>query len=280
LWKNHLEFGYLIEQLKLAIMAYKDYIKDFFSQARKSEKTLKQMLEEAKKKAERVNVRQRGLTDYDTIMRWHEDETCDQYTNPQAIKKDRQGTVIVHGTEEQYPLKVWLSNVWMGSNKIPESVKDKVIDGRYPIRVASMWYTPHTHFTRWSDKQLTLDEFYKKAEKEKVLFFNFEVKISMVRRNAIPNKHSCQWKHKMSEPEYVMYLRDQKKLPAKQQKRIEELNDLIHTARLNNENINNLREERAKLMRKAYYWREVLNAETLNKLETKARQVFNDWYDY
>jgi hypothetical protein len=77
-----------------------------------------------------------------------------------------------------------------------------------------------------------------------------------------------------------MYLRDQKKLPAKQQKRIEELNDLIHTARLNNENINNLREERAKLMRKAYYWREVLNAETLNKLETKARQVFNDWYDY
>ncbi len=77
-----------------------------------------------------------------------------------------------------------------------------------------------------------------------------------------------------------MYLRREKTLPAKQQKRIEELNDLIHTARLNNEDISNLREERAKLMRKAYYWHEVLNAETLNKLEAKARQVFNDWYDY
>ena len=98
-------------------MAYKDYIKDFFSQARKTEKTLKQMLEEAKKKAERVNVRQRGLTNYDTSMRWYEDETCDQYTHPRAIeKKDNNRHIIVYGTEEQYPLKVWLSTVWVGGN--------------------------------------------------------------------------------------------------------------------------------------------------------------------
>lgn len=261
-------------------MAYKDCIKDFFSQARKSEKTLEQMLEEAKKKAEKVNAKERGLTDYDFIMRCHEDETCDQYTKPQAIKKDRQEIVIINGIEEQYPLKVWMSNVWVGSNKIPEGVKDKVIDSRYPVRVASMWYTPHTHFTRWSDKQLTLDEFYKKAEKEKVLFFNFEVKISMVRRNAIPNKHSCQWCHKMSKPEYVMYLRREKKLPAKQQKRIEELSNLIHSARINNENVTDLIKEKAKIMKKSSYWHEVLNAETLNQLEVKARRVFNDWYSF
>ena len=262
-------------------MAYKDYIKEFFSQARKSEKTLKQMLEDAKKKAERVNVRERGLTDYDFFMRGSEYETSDQYTHPRAIeKKDNNRHIIVHGTEEQYPLKVWMSNVWVNSNVIPEGVKDRVIDNTYPVRVASMWFTPHTHFTQWSGKQLTLEEFYKKAEKEKVLFFNFEVKISMVRRNAIPNKHSCQWCHKMSKPEYIMYLRREKTLPAKQQKRIEELNDLIYTARLNNEDINNLREERVKLMRKAYYWHEVLSADTLNKLETKARKVFNDWYSF
>jgi hypothetical protein len=251
----------------------------FFSQARKSEKTLKKMLDEAKKKAERVNIRERGLTDFDFIMSCHEDETCDQYTKPQAIKKDQQWAVIIHGIEEQYPLQVWMSNVWVNSNKIPESVKDKVIDNRYPIRVASMWYTPHTHFTRWSGKQLTLDEFYKKAEKEKVLFFNFEVKISMIRRNAIPNKHSCQWCHKMSNPEYVMYLRREKKLPAKQQKRIEELNNLINSASYK-ENIADLIKEKAKLMRKAYYWHEVLNADTLNQLEVKARKVFNDWYSF
>ena len=262
-------------------MEYKDYIKDFFNQARKSERTLKQMLEDAKKKAEKVNAKERGLTDYDFFMHCSEDETSDQYTTPRAIEKkadDRH--IIIHGIEEQYPLKVWLSNVWVGSNRIPEGVKDNAIDGRYPIRVASMWYTPHTFFTPWSGKQLTLDEFYKKAEKEKVLFFNFEVKISMVRRNAIPNKHSCQWCHKMSKPEYVMYLRREKKLPAKQQKRIDELNSLIHSARINNENITDLIKERAKLMKKSYYWHEVLNAETLNKLETKARQVFNDWFDY
>lgn len=261
-------------------MAYKDYIKDFFNKARRTEKTLKQMLEEAKKKAEKVNLRQRGLTDYKFWLDCYGYETCDQYTKPQAIKKDRQGLVIIHGIEEQYPLKVWLSNVWVNGNTIPESVKDKVIDCRYPVRVASMWYTPHTHFTHWSGKQLTLDEFYKKAEKEKVLFFNFDVKISMVRRNAIPNKHSYQWCHKMSKPEYVMYLRRQKKLSAKQQKRIEELNGLINSAIINNENITDLRDERAKLMRKSYYWHEVLNAETLNKLETKARHVFNDWYSF
>lgn len=262
-------------------MAYKDYIKEFFSQARKSEKTLKQMLEDAKKKAERVNVRERGLTDFGFIMRCHEDETDDQYTHPRAIeKKDDDSLIIVHGAEEQYPLKVWMSNVWVNSNKIPESVKDKVIDSRYPVRVASMWFTPYTHFTQWNGKQLTLEEFYKKAEKEKVLFFNFEVKISMVRRNAIPNKHSCQWCHKMSKPEYVMYLRREKTLPAKQQKRIEELNNLITSAIMNHENVTDLREERAKLMRKAYYWHEVLSADTLNKLETKARRVFNDWYSF
>ena len=262
-------------------MAYKDYIKEFFSQARKSEKTLKQMLEDAKKKAERVNVRERGLTDYDFFMRGSEYETSDQYTHPRAIeKKDNNRHIIVHGTEEQYPLKVWMSNVWIGSNRIPESVKDKVIDGRYPVRVASMWFTPHTHFTQWSGKQLTLDEFYKKAEKEKVLYFDFEVKISMVRRNAIPNKHSCQWCHKMSKPEYVMYIRRKKNVPAKQQKRIDELNNLIRSARMNNENISDLVKERGKLTKKFYYWHEVLNAETLNKLESKARQVFNDWYDY
>ena len=257
-------------------MAYKDYIKDFFTEARRTEKTLKQMLEEAKKKAEKVNVKERGLTDYGFFMRCHEDETCDQYTEPKAIKKDRQGVVINHGIVEQYPLKVWLSNVWVNSNTIPESVEDMVIYSRYPVRVASMWYTPYTHFTRWSGEQLTLDEFYKKAEKEKVLFFNFEVKISMVRRNAIPSKHSCQWCHKMSNPEYVMYIRREKKLPPKQQKRIEELNNIINSTRFNND----LREERAKLMRKSYYWHEVLNAETLNKLETKARKVFNDWYSF
>lgn len=261
-------------------MAYKDCIKDFFNQARKTEKTLKQMLEEAKKKAENVNVRQRGLTDYDFSMRCHEYETDDQYTKPQAIKKDREVTLIIHGIKEQYPLQVWLSNAWVNSNKIPESVKDKVIDSRYPIRVASMWYTPHAYITHCSDKRMTLDEFYKKAEKEKVLFFNFDVKISMLRRNAIPNQHSCQWCHKMSKPEYVMYIRREKKLPAKQQKRIEELNELIHSARINNENITDFINERAKLRKKSYYWHEVLNAETLDKLETKARQVFNDWFVY
>lgn len=261
-------------------MVYKDYIKEFFSQARKSERTLKQMLEDAKKKAEKVNAKDRGLTDYDFFMRCYEYETSDQNTTPRAIKKDRQEFVIINGVKEQYPLKVWLSNVWVGSNRIPEVIKDKAIDGRYPIRVASMWYTPHTFFSLWSGKQLTLDEFYKKAEKEKVLFFNTEVKISMVRRNAIPNKHSYQWCHKMSNPEYVMYLRIEKKLPAKQQERIYELNNLIHSARMNNENITDLVKEKAKLMRKSYYWHEVLNAETLNKLETKARHVFNDWYNY
>lgn len=262
-------------------MAYKDYIKEFFSQARKSEKTLKQMLEEAKKKAERVNIRERGLTDYKTWQNFHEDETSDEYTHPRAIeKKDNGRHIIVHGTEEQYPLKVWMSNVWVNSNVIPEGVKDKVIDNTYPVRVASMWFTPHTHFTQWSGKQLTLEEFYKKAEKEKVLFFNFEVKISMVRRNAIPNKHSCQWCHKMSKPEYVMYLREQKKLPAKQEQRIKELSDCIKKAMIDHAPINDMLAERAELIRKRYYWHEVLNAETLNKLEAKARKVFNDWYDY
>lgn len=266
-------------------MAYKDYIKEFFNQARKSEKTLLTMYKEACRKAQEINTKNgidyswRGVNYSYSIVKLS--ETDDQYTHPRAIeKKDDNRHIIVHGKEEQYPLKVWMSNVWVNSNVIPEGVKDKVIDYRYPVRVVSMWYTPHTFFTRWSGKQLTLEEFYKKAEKEKVLFFDFEVKISMVRRNAIPNKHSCQWCHKMSKPEYVMYLRREKKLPAKQQKRIEELNDLIHTARLNNENISNLREERAKLMRKSYYWHEVLNAETLNKLEAKARHIFNDWYDY
>ena len=269
-------------------MAYKDYIKDFFRQARKSEKTLFTMYKEACRKAQEINTKngvgfdfpQRGVNSPYSIVK--SSETGDQFTKPKAIEEKSEYWIIINGKTEQYPLKVWLSNVWMGSNKIPESVKDKVIDGRYPIRVASMWYTPYNYFTRWSGKQLTFDEFYKKAEKEKVLFFNTEVKISMVRRNAIPNMHSCQWKHKMSEPEYVMYIRREKKLPAKQETRLKEIYNEIRSLRMQdiNADVSALVKEKYNINFKRYYWHEVLNAETLNKLETKARQVFNDWFDY
>ena len=267
-------------------MAYKDYIKDFFNQARKSEKTLFTMYKEACKKAEEINIKNDVGSPWRDVKYSYSiaklSETGDQFTKPKAIEEKGEYSIIVHGKMEQYPLKVWLSNIWMGSNKIPESVKDKVIDNRYPVRVASMWYTPYTHFTRWSGKQLTLDEFYKKAEKEKVLFFDFEVKISMVRRNAIPNKHSCQWCHKMSKPEYVMYLRDEKKLPAKQEERLKEIYNEIHSLRMQDSkaDVSALVKEKYNINAKRYYWREVLNAETLSKLEIKARHVFNDWYNF
>lgn len=178
---------------------------------------------------------------------------------------------------------VWVSNTYVNTNAIPEGAE--TFKSHYYIsKKVAYWYTPYTY----NDNKYSLEEFYKKAETEKVLYEGSEIKVSMVRRHVIPNAHSYQWCPKISHHEYVMYYQVYSPTP-RLQKQIKELDEEIRNRR---EEIKNLSyEDRLAIMRplldqlkklsaKKYKWIEVANEKTLSKLFVVAKRYFNDWYKY
>lgn len=167
---------------------------------------------------------------------------------------------------------VWVFNTYVNTNAIPEGKK------------VAYWYTPYTY----NDNKYSLEEFYKKAETEKVLFVSSEIKVSMVRRHVIPNAHSYQWCPKISHHEYVMYYQVYSPTP-RLQKQIKELEEEMIKRREEIKNLSPedrltimrpLLDQKRKLYNKQYKWIEVANEKTLSKLFVVAKRYFNDWYEY
>lgn len=236
-------------------------VKEFFKEARAEERHLNRLFEEYKQKVIAEN-KENHLDDFVFFT------NCNEYETDDAFGTEKK---IVDGKQQ-----VWLSNCWVNSNKMPSNVE--IRDNRFAVKCVSYWFTPYTHLTRWN-KSLTAEEVFEKAEKEKVLYEDFDVKISMVRRNLIPCMHTCQWSHKISKHEYVMYVRMKKKPTAKQQAKLDELHQKAHETKDD--------EERRKILCKIHdinnklcYWNEVLHNNTLKGLENEALYYFNDWYQY
>lgn len=178
---------------------------------------------------------------------------------------------------------VWVFNSYVNTNAIPEGAE--AFKGHYYIsKKVAYWYTPYTY----NDNKYSLEEFYKKAETEKVLYEGSEIKVSMVRRHVIPNAHSYQWCPKISHHEYVMYYQVYSPTPRLQKrikelgeemiKRREEIKNLSYEERL--EIMRPLLDQKKKLYNKQYKWIEVANEKTLSKLFVVAKRYFNDWYKY
>jgi hypothetical protein len=123
-----------------------------------------------------------------------------------------------------------------------------------------------------------VDELYKKSETEKVLYEDFDVKISMVRRNVIPNFKSCQYCHKISRHEYVMYLK-RKRGNKKVEDKIRAIYDEMKNYPPLSAERKKLADKRHELYKRLYYWHECFHADKLSSLKTKANYYFNDWYE-
>lgn len=163
-----------------------DKVHEFFLRAKRQERIMKAFFNDIKKNVIECN-RQHGLEEYTFFSDCRDLETDDMYEEVEKVENSNGACV-------------WLSNAWVNSNEPPKGVEMR--NNRFPVRCVSLWYTPFSHMNG-----KPLDEFYEQAEKEKVLYQNWDVKISLIRRNAIPNRHSTQWHHKMSKPEYAMYLK-------------------------------------------------------------------------
>ena len=208
--------------------------------------------------------------------------------NSHFIRDDEYETSDSQGTEKKVERDgqcVWVFNSYVNTNVIPEGAEsfNSLCFSYYISKRVAYWYTPYKHNNKYS-----LEEFYKKAETEKVLYEDGEIKVSMVRRHVIPNVHSCQWHPKISRHEYVMYYQVYSPTP-RLQKQIKELDEEMRKRREEIKNLSSeerlaimrpLLDQRKKLYVKRYKWIEVANEKTLSKLFAVAKHYFNDWYKY
>lgn len=203
--------------------------------------------------------------------------------NSHFICDDLYETSDSQGTEKKIERDgqcVWVSNIYVNTNVIPKGAE--TFKGNYYIsKIVAYWYTPYTY----NDNKYSLDEFYKKAETEKVLYEGNEIKVSMVRRHVIPNAHSYQWCPKISHHEYVMYYKAYSPTP-RLKKQIKELEEEIRREEIKNLShedrlaiIRPLLDQHNKLCNKRYKWIEIANEKTLSKLFVVAKHYFNDWYE-
>lgn len=226
-----------------------------FRNASKKERSLNNLFEREKKRVVQLN-NDNGLGDYSFFSDCCDYETDDMFTEPQKI--------------EENGVCVWLSNCWVNSNKLPDGVE--IRDSRFPVKCVSLWYTPYNYMATSTD----IEELYNKSETEKVLYEDFDVKISMVRRNVIPFFKSCQYSHKISKHEYVLYLkrhRTDKIINAQ----IQCLRDKLKTLQCLNQEKLEILNEIGELNNKLYYWHECFHADSLKRLKIKARYYFNEW---
>ena len=232
---------------------------------KKSENALNKLYKEMLKEVSEYNDKHKSHF----LCRNGEYETNDSQGTEKKIERDGQC--------------VWVFNEYVNTNVIPEGAE--TFKGHYYIskRVA-YWYTPYTY----NDNKYSLEEFYKKAETEKVLFVSSEIKVSMVRRHVIPNAHSYQWCPKISRHEYVMYYQIYSPTP-RLQKQFKELEEEMRKRREEIKNLSSedrlaimrpLLDQKRKLYNKQYKWIEVANEKTLSKLFAVAKRYFNDWYKY
>lgn len=230
-------------------------------QASKRKRELDKFFKSEQEKVLKENI-EKGLGDYNFFAKCNANETDSLYGEETPI--------------ENKGFKIWKSFAWVNSNKIPEGVECK--DGRFPVSCVSMWYSPY-HY----NNGMTVEELYDRSEKEKVLFESYEIKVSWVRRNVIPFFKSVQYCHKMSEPEYIMYIRMERHDKDAQTVRtkIDQLSQQIREYLNNNEKPPMyLVEERTSLVHSLYYWHECVHDDNMNKMFLKAGKYFNDYYVY
>lgn len=224
--------------------------------AKKQENKLKKLFKETYEAIKEENIKN-GLGDELFFAECAKTETDDCHHG--EVKKEKDGVCV------------WVSNVWVNSNKLPQNVE--IIDGRLPVKAVSYWYTPY-HYGL--NNGMTPERLYEESEKEKILYEDFDIKVSLIRRNVIPFFKSFQYCHKMSKQEYVIYLRREKNDVR------QSLHDVImeiNTLRRSKENIpNELIERQNELRNNLYFWHEVVHDDNLNKVFIKAKRYFNDWY--
>jgi hypothetical protein len=231
-------------------------IEEIFKDAKKTEKNLNSLLKREFDRISKENE-QNGLSDYQVFASWCKYETDDMFTTPQKITD---GEVCV-----------WASNNWVAPSRPPKDVEMK--EGRFPVKCVSMWYTPYCYMKTGMD----VNELYNNAETEKVLYEDFDIKISMVRRNVIPFFHSVQYTHRITKHEYVLYLKRHGH-DEEVEKEMEELyKQLKQFPSLSPERMK-LSIKRQQLYKSLDYWHECFHADKLKDLEEKALYYFNDWY--
>lgn len=243
-----------------------------FKEAQKSEKLLYKLQKEVHEEIKRSGIN--GDASYFWTSEQY--ETDDLQNGEKCVKK--------------YGHKVWVFNLWVGGDG-PEILKSKMKDGRYPVRNVALWYTPYCYNTRLTEvpMKFSAQELYNKAEKEKVLYEDYYIKVSMVRRNSIPFFKSCQWSHKMAYHEYVMYLKQN--LATRKEKEIfkdisEKVLENIQKQRNGEITLEEMEQnnkvlftKRDKLNKKTQKWVEIFHSDNLRNLFRKAGQVINDWYE-
>lgn len=230
-----------------------------FKDARSSERALNKLFEREFRKTVAENAAD-GLAEFQFFADCSKYETDDMFGTPKKI--------------EDAGHCVWVSDVWASAgSRTPECAKSKLKDGRFPVRTVSLWYTPY-HYMKTA---MNIDELYRNSETEKVLYEDFDVKISMVRRNVIPFFKSVQYCHKISKHEYVLYLKRRKS-----NKKIEGQLDVLRAEAQQyawgTPERAKLSEKIKKLFAKLSYWHECFHADTLKALETTAKHYFNEWY--
>lgn len=216
----------------------------------------------------------------------------------EKIKKETGATVVWHDYEtdclydeietvERDGLKVYKYKKWISSNKYPEGAE--VRDGRYAVPAVAYWRTPYnynqnlrTESFRYHPKVL-----YDKSETEKVLYEDSEFKVIMLRRNVIPFFRSCQWCHKISEHEYVIYLKREELTEidkfelVKIQNIISNLCQRKRNGELTKEQydrgLNNLYDDRKEVYKKATKLYEIAHSEKLKYVFQKAKRYINDY---
>ena len=238
-----------------------DKVELIFKDAISSECALNKLFKREFRKTVAENAAD-GLAEYQFFADCSKYETDDMFGTPKKI--------------EHSGHCVWVSDVWVWAipgSRIPEIVKSKLKDGRFPVRTVSLWYTPYCYMNTGMD----VDELYRKSETEKVLYEDFDVKISMVRRNVIPFFKSVQYCHKISKHEYVFYLKRRKS-----NKKIEGQLDVLRAEAQQYDwgtpERTKLAEKIKKLSAKLSYWHECFHADTLKSLKTTAKHYFNEWY--
>ena len=238
------------------------YLDIAYEEALATENELKKFFRKQYNAVQKENVAN-GLGSFLTFAEWHKLETCDKYGTPVPVQCGDNN--------------IWLSTVWVASTNIPKGVE--LNDGRVPVKAVSMWYTPR-------HENIDVLEWFDRAEKEKILFQDTDIKISQIRRNVIPNAHSCQWHHKMSKPEYALFYRYYRPNTKGDLIFYETQDNALKKIMLNGtyskEEARRLSDPIIAAKKKHYeskiVWLECAHANTLRDLIRVAKQSFNDWY--
>lgn len=159
---------------------------NIFKIATKRYNTLKREYEKEVKKCENENYKKFG----EDMSFWAKTTaTSDEHTEPQKITtKDG--------------LCFWVFNSWLSSNAHHDVER---IDGRFAVKSCALWYEPFAYHNGVNHKV-----FFEQSEKEKILFENYDFKISLVRHNVIPLNYrfSYVWKPQMTNAEFTLYYKD------------------------------------------------------------------------